>query len=116
MFGGSVCRQFVVLCQRLDLFAEAFVAVDGSKLKMMNHRDCNFTSAKLERRMRDIESSIARYLEVMDTADRQEPAIAKARTERLQDKIVALKEQMRGLRDIEVQLNAAPEKQLSLTD
>src|SRR5580698_6372798 len=59
----SVCRQFVVLCQRLDLFAEAIVAIDGSKFKAVNHRDRNFTSAKLERRMRDIESSIARYLE-----------------------------------------------------
>ncbi|WP_028223766.1 IS1182 family transposase [Paraburkholderia oxyphila] len=112
----SVCRQFVVLCQRLDLFAEAIVAIDGSKFKAVNHRDRNFTSAKLERRMRDIESSIARYLEAMDTADRQEPTIAKARTVRLQDKIAALKEQMRSLKEIEVQLNAAPDKQISLTD
>jgi hypothetical protein len=37
--------------------------------------------------MRDIESRIARYRAAMDTANRQEPAIAKARTERLQDKI-----------------------------
>ncbi|CAB3808873.1 IS1182 family transposase [Pararobbsia alpina] len=112
----SVCRQFVVLCQRLDLFAEALVAIDGSKFKAVNHRDRNFTSAKLERRMRDIESSIARYLAAMDTADRQEPAIAKVRTERLQDKIAALKEQMRSLKEIEVQLNAAPDAQVSLTD
>ena len=112
----SVCRQFVVLCQRLDLFAEALVAIDGSKFKAVNHRDRNFTSAKLERRMRDIESSIARYLAAMDTADRQEPAIAKVRTERLQDKIAALKEQMRSLKQIEVRLNAAPDAQVSLTD
>src|SRR5258707_10221021 len=97
----SVCRQFVVLCQRLDLFSEALVAIDGSKFKAVNHRDRNFTSAKLERRMRDIESSIARYLAAMDTADRQEPAIAKVRTERLQDKIAALKEQMGSLKEIE---------------
>ncbi|SIT51010.1 transposase [Paraburkholderia piptadeniae] len=112
----SVCRQFVVLCQRLDLFTEAFVAIDGSKFKAVNHRDRNFTSAKLERRMRDIESSIARYLEAMDTADRQEPAIARARTERLQDKIAALKEQMRSLKEIEVKLKEAPDGQISLTD
>jgi transposase len=112
----SVCRQFVVLCQRLDLFTEAFVAIDGSKFKAVNYRDRNFTSAKLERRMRDVESSIARYLEAMDTADRQEPAIAKARTERLQDKIAALKEQMRSLKEIEVRLKEAPDGQISLTD
>lgn len=112
----SVCRQFVVLCQRLDLFAEALVAIDGSKFKAVNHRDRNFTSAKLERRMRDIEESIGRYLLAMDTADRQEPEIAKVRTERLQDKIAALKEQMRSLKEIEVQLKAAPDAQVSLTD
>ena len=112
----SVCRQFVVLCQRLDLFAEALVAIDGSKFKAVNHRDRNFTSAKLERRMRDIEESIGRYLLAMDTADRQEPEIAKVRTEQLQDKIAALKEQMRSLKEIEVQLKAAPDAQVSLTD
>ena len=112
----SVCRQFVMLCQRLDLFAEALVAIDGSKFKAVNHRDRNFTSAKLERRMRDIEASISRYLMQMDTADRQEPSIAKAKTERLQDKIAALKEQMQILKQVEVQLNEAPDKQVSLTD
>ncbi|NYH14211.1 hypothetical protein GGD41_001439 [Paraburkholderia bryophila] len=73
--------------QRLDLFAGAIVAIDRSKFKAVNHRDRNFTSAKLERRMRDIEASISRCLVEMDTADRQEPTIAKAKTERLQDKI-----------------------------
>lgn len=112
----SVCRQFIVLCQQLGLFTEALVAIDGSKFKAVNHRDRNFTSAKLERRMKDIESSIQRYLTALDTADRQEPTIAQAKTERLQDKIAALKEQMKALKDIEVQLNQAPGKQISLTD
>jgi len=29
----KVCRQFVVLCRQLDLFAQAIVAIDGSKFK-----------------------------------------------------------------------------------
>lgn len=37
----SVCRQFVVLCQRLDLFSDALVAIDGSKFKAVNNRDKN---------------------------------------------------------------------------
>ena len=98
----GVCRQFVVLCQQLGLFTEAMVAIDGSKFKASNNRDRNFTSAKLERRMKEVESSINRYLAALDTADLQEPAVAKARTERLQDKIAALKEQMKSLKDIEV--------------
>jgi transposase len=112
----SVCRQFVVLCQQLGLFSEALVAIDGSKFKAVNNRDRNFTSAKLQRRMEDIEASINRYLTAIDTADRQEPAIAKVKTERLEGKIAALKEQMKALKDIEIQLNKAPDKQISLTD
>ncbi len=112
----GVCRQFVMLCQQLGLFSEALVAIDGSKFKAVNNRDRNFTSAKLERRMKEIESSINRYLAALDSADRQEPIIAEARTTRLQDKITALKEQMKILKDIEVQLDETPDKQISLTD
>ena len=112
----GVCKQFVVLCQQFGLFSEALVAIDGSKFKAVNNRDRNFTSAKLQRRMEEIESSIKRYLAALDTADRQEPAVAHVRSGRLQDKIAALKEQMKALKEIEVQLNQTPDKQISLTD
>lgn len=112
----NVCRQFVVLCQQLNLFSEALVAIDGSKFKAVNNRDRNFTSAKLQRRMQEIESSITRYLTALDTADRQEPDVAQAKTERLEDKIAALKARMQELKEVEVQLNETPDKQISLTD
>ena len=112
----NVCRQFVVLCRKLDLFSQAVVAIDGSKFKAVNNRDRNFTSAKIERRMKQIEESIERYLAAMDTADRAEPDVAQAKTARLQDKIAALKEQMQQLKQLEVRMLAAPDQQLSLTD
>lgn len=112
----GVCRQFVGLCQQLGLFAEALVAIVGSKFKAVNNRDRNFTSAKLRRRMEEIESSISRYLSALDTADRQEPAVALVKAERLRDKIETLKAKMQELKEVEVQLNEAPDKQLSLTD
>src|SRR5213083_3603701 len=56
----NVCRQFVVLCQKLELFAQAVVAIDGSKFKAVNNRDRNFTHAKVKRRLEQIEESIAR--------------------------------------------------------
>lgn len=112
----SACRQFVVICQQFGLFSEALVAIDGSKFKAVNNRDRKFTSTKLQRRMDDIESSIHRYLTALDTADRQEPSVAQARTERLKDKIAALKAQMKALPEIEAVLDDAPDKQMSLTD
>jgi transposase len=112
----NVCRQFIVLCRKLDLFSEALVAIDGSKFKAVNNRDKNFTSAKMQRRMAQIEESIERYLVAMDTADRAEPEVARLKKERLQEKIVALKQQMQKLQKLDVQLQASPDKQLSLTD
>ena len=51
-----------------------------------------------------------------NTADRQEPVIAQAKTERLHGKIAALKTKMQELKEIEVRLNETPDKQISLTD
>jgi len=58
----EVCREFVALCRKLDLFSEASVAIDGSKFKAVNARDKSFTEAKMKRRFERIDESIARYL------------------------------------------------------
>ncbi|WP_223528526.1 IS1182 family transposase [Pseudomonas sp. GL-R-19] len=112
----GVCRQFVVLCQQLGLFAENLVAIDGSKFKAVNHRDRNFTSAKLKRRMEEIESSIGRYLKALDATDREEPMPSGPKSGGLEEKIAKLKEQMKALQAIEIQLEESPDKQVSLTD
>ncbi len=112
----GVCRQFVVLCQQLGLFEENLIAFDGSKFKAVNNRDRNFTSAKLKRRMEEIESSINRYLTALDAADRKVPTASVLDATRLEEKIAKLKTQMKELLVIEVQLNESPDKQVSLTD
>ena len=112
-----VCREFVVLCRRLDLFADAFVAIDGSKFKAVNNRDRNFTAAKMKRRMAQIEESVERYLQQLDSADRQEPSLARTtKMDHLQDKIAILKQQMERLEKLEVKRLEAPDQQISLTD
>jgi chromosomal replication initiation ATPase DnaA len=45
----------------VGLFTGASVAIDGSKFKAVNNRDRNFTRAKMQRRMEQIEESVARY-------------------------------------------------------
>src|SRR5512139_3833034 len=94
----QVCTRFVALCRMMGLLRQASVAIDGSKFKAVNNRDRNFTRAKMEQRMVQIERSVARYLQQLDTADRQEPSPAlKAKTTRLKEKIAKLKEQMQRL-------------------
>ncbi len=113
----QVCAQFVVLCRSMGLLAEASVAIDGSKFKAVNNRDKNFTRAKMERRLAQIEDSVARYLQQLDTADRQEPSEAlKTKTTRLKEKIATLKEQMRRLHGLKTRMLATPDQQISLTD
>jgi transposase len=56
----QVCVRFVALCRTMGLLEEASVAIDGSKFKAVNNRDKNFTRAKMDRRMTQIEESVAR--------------------------------------------------------
>jgi transposase len=113
----QVCAQFVTLCRRLGLLNTASVAIDGSKFKAVNNRDRNFTRAKVERRRAQIEESVGRYLQQLDTADRQEPSEAlAARTTRLKEKIARLEQEMQRLAELEAQMLASPDQQISLTD
>ncbi len=118
--GGAirkVCAQFVALCRRLGLLAAASVAIDGSKFKAVNNRDRNFTAAKMKRRVAQIEESVARYLNQLDSADRQEPSEALAmRTTRFKEKIAKLEEEMKRLEALDVERRKTPDQQISLTD
>ena len=112
----AVCAQFVVLCRHLGLFTRAVVAIDGSKFKAVNNRDKNFTVTKVARRMEQVDASIVRYLAALDRADREDSDVAEARTSRIQDKIAGLRRQMQALKAMEQQVQAEPDRQVSLTD
>jgi transposase len=112
----AACRQFIVLCRELDLFANAVIAIDGSKFKAVNSRDKNFTVGKMASAMKRIEDSIAQYMKDLDAADREEPAVAQVTVKQINDKIDTLKEKMQRLNELNNQMNAAPDKQISLTD
>src|SRR5476649_2432157 len=70
----KVCARFVELCRKMGLLTKASVAIDGSKFKAVNSRDNNFTQGKMERRLAQIEESVARYMSQLDTTDRQTAA------------------------------------------
>jgi len=106
-----VCREFVMLCRKLHLLTEALVA---SKFKAVNNRDRNFTRAKMKRRLLEVEASIERYMDQLAKADRTEAVNTK--TQRLEDKIAAMKKEMSRLKKLEVRMLKAPDQQLSLTD
>jgi len=112
----KVCREFVLVCRRLKLLADGVMAIDGSKFKAVNNRDKNFSSRKIEVRREQLEHSINRYLAELDRADRDPTIVLPERANRMKAKIAKLKEQMRGLDEIEQQLQSSQERQISLTD
>jgi transposase len=113
----KVCAQFVALCRAMGLLTQANVAIDGSKFKAVNTRDKNFTRAKMERRLAQIDESVARYLSQLDTADLQEPSEALvAKTTHLKEKLAKLASELERLKGLEQAMLASPDQQISLTD
>jgi transposase len=112
----NVCRRFVELCRGLKLLSSDMVAIDGSKFKASNSRDRNYTASKIDKRQQQIEESVQRYLDLIETADRTSPTGFDVKTVRLYEEIARLRQQMRELEQIRKQLERQPDKQLSMTD
>lgn len=112
----KVCSRFIILCRQLKLFTQAVAAIDGSKFKAVNSRDRNFTPTKIDKRVVQIEESIQRYLESMETADRTQPVEVEAKTTRLREKIERLRKQVRQLGELKEKLQSQENAQLSMTD
>src|SRR3712207_1472004 len=80
----------------------------------INNRDQNFTPAKMQRRLAEIEAAIERYMAEMDGAD-AEPG-GEARVEHLEQKLASLHAYMAELKIVDERLRASPDGQVSLTD
>ena len=111
-----VCREFVLICRKLNLFTDSLAAIDGRKFKAVNNRNRNFTQGKIKLRLKQIDESIARYLGQIATEDRVELATSKHKVERLEKKIDKLKKEINQLNNIQDQLKEVSDKQISLTD
>ena len=121
--GGAirkVCTRFVALCRDLHLLDQSAVAIDGSKFKAVNHREKNFTEARLAKRIATIEATIDRYMKELDLADREQEVtgvpVSGAKVARLAQGIDTLKAKLGRLSAIEAQMLASGEAQISLTD
>lgn len=112
----KVCSHFIGICRELKLFSQAIIAIDGSKFKAVNNGDNNFSNGKIEGRKRQIEQSIQRYLDALETADRTQPAEVEAKTKRLKEKIELLRLQMQKLEQVQEQIKQQPDGQISTVD
>jgi hypothetical protein len=70
----------------------------------------------MQRRLVQIDESIARYLSQLDSADRQGEAVPEAKITRLNEKIAALRQEIKRLNGLNTQMMQTEDKQISLTD
>ena len=111
----GVCREFVVLCRKLELFGGQLLAIDGSKLAAVNSRDANFNAQKLQERLAEIDHKIAAYLKELERGDAAEAELPGGPSrEGLAAKIAALKDRKDWYEGLVVELGE--DKQLSTTD
>ena len=69
----SACQKFILICRKLELFSQSMITIDGSKFKAVNHRDKNFTRAKMKRRLEQIDKSLDKYMAKLEETDQVEP-------------------------------------------
>jgi len=112
----KVCLSFVELCRELELFSAKLVAIDGSKFKAVNSRDKNFTRKSVRRRIKKTQANIDRYLAKLDAVDKEEPEIREVTADELKQKIASMEAKMEELKEREIEVEAHPDKQVSVTD
>lgn len=112
----KVCKEFILLCKRLELFEGELVALDGSKFRAVNCKKGNFNGAKLEKRIREIEEVIEEYFEELEDNDNKEASIEAVEAEELKAKIQWLKEKGEECQALLKRLIESGEIQISLTD
>ena len=113
----NVFRDFVKLCDELDLFGKELVAIDGSKFKAVNSKDNNFTKGKVDDRIKRINEKINEYLKELDNTDTKEDEVETNKSaEEIQKIIKELTERKAVYQEYKKEMEESGETQKSLTD
>ena len=91
----KACQKFILICRNMQLFSQSIITIDGSKFKAVNHRDKNFTRAKMKRRLEQIDKSLDKYMAKLEETDQVESVGIEPQTIKIKDKIIVLNEEMK---------------------
>ncbi len=112
-----VFKEFVYLCRSLDLYGAQLVAIDGTKFKAVNSKNNNLNEKTVALRLKQTEEKIAEYLKEMDqndTVDSDEDD--RIDVDDLREKICKLEEEKQRYEQLQGQMKATGQKEVSLTD
>jgi transposase len=112
----GIVVEFRLWCLAAGLYGQELVAVDGSKFKAVNSKDRNFTKVKLKHLIERERAKVSEYLEALGQADEAEGEAPELSAEQLKEKIAGIEKYLTQHEELERQLEASGESQVSLTD
>lgn len=112
----QVCKEFILLCKRLELFGGELIAIDGSKFRAVNSKKKNFNEAKLKKAIKEIDEKVEIYLTELEDNDRKEASIKHPCIEDIKKKIEIMKDRRNKYKGLLKGLKESGETQVSLTD
>ncbi len=113
----GVFKEFVYLCKSLDLYGAQIVAIDGTKFKAVNSRSNNLNEKTIALRLKQTEEKIAEYLKEMDQNDTADSAEDESvNVDELKEKICKLEEEKLRYEQIQSQMKATGQKEVSFVD
>lgn len=112
----NVFRHFVKTCMDLGLYGKELIAVDGSKFKAWNTKDRNFTSGKLEDRIKNIDCKIEAYLTLLNETDKNDTDESELSETDIHQILQNLSERKDKYEKIKQQIDRTEVRQVSLTD
>ena len=119
----KVFREFVKLCDELDLFGKELLSIDGTKFRAVNSKGRHFNAETLNERLKQA-GGIERYLREIDENDSAEGGMpsggertdAADRVKSLNEKIAKLKEKKGEYEGMLRKMEETDETEISLTD
>ncbi len=111
-----VFREFVKLCDKLNLLGKTDIVIDGSKFKAVNSKDRNFTKGNLNDRISWIDEKISVYLAKLDENDEEETSPEEKSQEELKMAIAELERRKALYKSYLKEMETENKTQKSLTD
>jgi transposase len=112
----GVFKEFVYLCRSLDLYGAQLVAIDGSKFKAVNSKNNNLNEKTVALRLKQTEERIAQYLNELDLNDANDSDQDNTQSYELKEKLSQLEEKKQQYEQIQSQMKATGQKEVSLVD
>ena len=121
----AVFRQFHLVCAQLGLFGAELVAIDGTFLKAVNHPQDNFTQAKVQKWLRQIDERSEAYLQELETLNKEAAAQSLAEAAggdrtgqagHLKQKLADMEAKRTRCQELLVAMEQSPTSQVSLND